>query len=129
MKKMFMVLEVLKEQGPLSSVDLGELMGMTGSAARDHLYNLHEITPKVVYVHSWRPSLGYAKGRTSQLWAAGDAEDAVQPPVRERPKKSPLHFLKDDESDGHMLSELRKRAKQIQPFRHWQDVAFFGEPA
>jgi hypothetical protein len=127
MKKMFVVLKVLQDNGPLSSVELGALCSMTGSATRDHLYNLREITPKVVYVHSWRPSLGYAKGRTSQLWAAGDAEDAVQPPARQRPKKSPIHILKDDECDGHMLSELRKRSKQIQPFRHWQDVAFFGE--
>lgn len=127
MKKMFVVLEVLKEHGPLSSVDLGALMGITGASTRDHLYNLRDMHE--VHVHSWRPALGYKMGRSCQLWAAGDAKDAPKPLLRSHHAKKSLHVLKD-EDDGyevHLHNELRKRAKEIKPFRHWQDVAFFGE--
>lgn len=126
MKKMFVVLETLKEHGPLSSVELGALLGITGPSTRDHLYNLREIHE--VHVHSWRPALGYKMGRSCQLWAAGDAKDAPKPPNRSHhAKKSSIHTLDDEGYEVHMHNELRKRAKEIQPFRHWQDVAFFGD--
>lgn len=127
MKKMFVVLEFLKEHGPLSAVELGAKMGMTREVVRSHITYLREKTPKVIYIHSWRRGLGYKQGRGGPLWAAGNAADAPRILVRVRSRKTSLHVLKDDECDGHMLSELRKRAKQIQPFRHWQDIAFFGE--
>jgi hypothetical protein len=37
-----------------------------------------------------------------------------------------LHVLKEDDKDNHLYNELEKRAKQIKPFRHPQDIAFFG---
>lgn len=127
MKKMFVVLEFLKEHGPISSPQLGEKMGMSREAARSHINYLREQMPKSVYIHSWSPSLGFSKGRSGPLWAVGDAEDAPQPLVRIRPKKSPLGALDDDGYEVHLRNELMKRAMEIKPFRHWQDVAFFGE--
>lgn len=126
MKKMFMVLEVLKEHGPLSAVELSAKMGMTREAVRSHITYLREKTPKVIYIHSWRRGMGYKQGRGGPLWAAGNAADAPRLLVRVRSRKTSLHMLKDDDRDTHLHNELKKRAKEIKPFRHAQDVAFFG---
>jgi predicted ArsR family transcriptional regulator len=129
MKKMFVVLEVLKKHGPLSSVDIGTLMGLSAENVRYYIQDLHEITPKAVYIHSYPVSLGFGKGRRGPLYAAGNAKDVDPPSLRRAKNKKSLHVLKDNE-DGyevHLRNELKKRAKEIQPFCHWQDVAFFGE--
>lgn len=107
---MFVILEVIKEHGPMSSVDLGKLMGITDTSAREHLYNLRDIHE--AYIHSWRPALGYGKGRSSQLWAAGDEDDAVQVL-----KPGTVHTLDDEGYEVHMRNQLRKLAADIQPFR------------
>ncbi len=118
MKKMFVVLEVLKEHGPLSSVEIGEIMGMTGAAVRDHLYNLQTLTPKVVYIHSYRPSLGYGKGRGGPLWSAGDLPNAHKPvQVGRRPKAVREDDDEDEYSENRIRNEIRNKAKNIKPFR------------
>lgn len=117
MKKMFAVLEVLKEHGPMSSPQLGAKMGVTRECARSHINYLREQSPKLVYIHSWTPGLGYGRGRSGPLFAAGDAEDVAQPLVRVRIRNSSPGTRDSEDGEVRMHNEMLKRAEQIQPFR------------
>jgi predicted ArsR family transcriptional regulator len=64
------VLERLKREGPISADSLGEILGITGMAVRQHLYAL-ESAGEAAHAEEPRP-----RGRPVKLWRATAAADA-----------------------------------------------------
>lgn len=126
----YAALALIEEHGPISCSALGELMGLSREAARNHVKVLADQDDKVIYIADWTPALGYGRGSSGPMWAAGDKTDAPKPPqLGRRPKAERTEEDEAEYSEKRLMIEIRNKAKLIRPFRHWQDIAFFGEAA
>lgn len=108
---------VLKKDSPLTVIQIAELTGYSASNVAAIIYEV-------------RKNPGRAKtfrkvGRSSEFGVMPRAlfEISDEPDAEECMKSASKLSRKESQERRHLL-EL---AKQIKPFRHWQDVAFFGE--
>ncbi len=62
--------------------------------------------------------------RAAQIWFFGPGEDEPKP-VAMTPREQKHHWRERNKAERKRMEELRR---PVEPFRHWQDVAFFGAP-
>jgi predicted ArsR family transcriptional regulator len=112
------IIAALKTRGTMGAADLAKIIGVSREVIDKRLRRLREKEQKQVCISGW---LRAKSGRVIALYSLGS-----EPCVR-RPGK---HEVEDEAEALFQLDRQRKaRAALARPaFRHWQDVAFFGEP-
>lgn len=121
------VMKLLEKHAPISSPDLARHMKVGRTSLNYHMDTLHR--QKRIYVSGWT---GFNRqGSPVRLWSVGDQPDAEKPlecaPVAP-PKESEAEKWERIMSEREAVMRARLAAT-IKPFRHWTDVALFGEPA
>ena len=143
MKTKDMILQTLIEEGPMTAQQMAAKLGIEQTGAQWHLRMLRDSHQ----AHICRYIIEADK-KDTRVWAAGDAEDVPKPTRIERiehvtgkpyvppaaPTSAPLTAEQREElQERYQAREDAKRRarllKDIKPFRHPQDVAFFGVAA
>lgn len=113
---------VLKKRGPLTVVQISEITGFSTSNVAAVIYEFRSNPGKQMMIRK--------AGRTREdgsmprtLFELNDEPDAAECVRHSSPEGTPKLSREEIQERRH----LRELAKQIKPFRHWQDVAFFGE--
>lgn len=110
---------VLKKDGPLTVSQIAELTGYSASNVAAIIYEVRKNPGKEKTFRK--------VGRTSEFGSMPrtlfEISDAPDSDICER---TAAKLSREESQERRHLLEL---AKQIKPFRHWQDVAFFGEPS
>lgn len=113
----FVALAMLQEKGPCSCAELGELMGKTREAARNHIHFLSLMVPKVVYISGWKPDLGSGMGSGGPIWAAGNLPDVAKPEPAVRKTKRMRVESTSEYAENRLRTEIQSKAASIRPFR------------
>lgn len=108
---------VLKKHGPLTIIHIAEITGYSASnvAAIVYAFRSNPGTKMMIRKSGKTCEFGTMPRIIFELSDEPDAEECM---------KSASKLSREESQERRHLREL---AKQIKPFRHWQDVAFFGE--
>jgi hypothetical protein len=112
----------LKKRGPMTVIQISEATRISPSNVAG-------------FISAFRDNPGQKKGIRKSGKAPGDFgtfryifelsdEPDDEDCTRRAPSKDEPKLSREEMQERRYLREL---AKRIQPFRHWQDVAFFGE--
>lgn len=116
----------------LTIPDLAETIDLFPSSIRDLVYRLHG--ERKLYIERWI-IVGKSMAYTA-AYRLGDLPDAPKPPKmtkEQRAAKMRIYRANYEQSKAQKAErEYRERVRRelLRPaFRHWMDVALFGEPA
>lgn len=120
---------VLLLKSPLTARQIGAELRMTAKAVTYHIGILRKYEHSI-RVHSYDMRSPTRKERRYELGTERDAPfpHGHRPPSQIKRIKNP-QMTRQQFAEYEIAERLRQAAKQIKPFRHWQDAALFGEAA
>jgi hypothetical protein len=111
----------LKKFGPMTVIQISEVTGFSSSNVAAIVYEFRSNPGRHMQIRKAGKSRedGTMPRTVFELSNEPDAEECSPPSKKNAPRLS-----REEMAERRQLKEM---AKKIQPFRHWQDVAFFGE--
>ncbi|NUY33254.1 hypothetical protein F0160_22475 [Paraburkholderia sp. JPY303] len=120
------------EDEAMTIPEIAEAMNLYPSSIRGLVYRLHRNSE--IYIDRWTIS-GKAYAYTA-MYQVGNMQDAPKPPKMshaERKEKMRIYRANYEETKAERAErEYREKVRKElgrPAFRHWQDLALFGEPA
>jgi hypothetical protein len=115
---------VLKKHGPMTVIQISEVTGFSSSNVSAIVYEFRSNPGRHMQIRKAGKTRedGTMPRTIFELSNEPDAEECV----RQASGKGVPRLSREEMAERRQLKEL---ANRIQPFRHWQDIAFFGEPS
>lgn len=111
------MIDLLEEHGPLTEQQLAEMLNVTPNVINQMVWLAHE-QHKAHIAGQTRSKI--RRSYEVNLWGAGCKPDVLSAGMKRR---------LENRLKGIEAATVRKTPVQIKPFRHPQDVAFFGAHA
>lgn len=126
MRRVDEIIGLLRERGPMTVFEIAAALGFSEKTVTFHIGTFRKYE-KGIRIAGYDTS---ARKRKTRYYAVGKAPDA-QPPAPRRPpsvRKRIKHpnMTAEERAEFEQKQRLAMLAAQTKPFRHPQDVAFFG---